>query len=361
MSFPEFEPGKKKVLFFSRGRGRGHAFPDMEIVKELQKQSDDVQVRFASYGTGARTIQQFGFPLIDLGLPEEGSLTQMSVLAGKLIGWLQPDLVISHEEFAVMPAAKIFDKKTVFVVDWFVEPDRLIMQMLSYADEILFLDDPGTYEEPSFLNGKIHYVGPLVRQFAYSRQDRARARQELELPRDAFVIGVFPGSWTEERVPVLETVLAAFHSLPDNPKRLLWVAGEDEALIRRRCEIEPTVKVFGFDPSIDRLYAAVDVAITKTNRKTVIELEAFGVPTVSLTNDLNPIDGRRARSAHVVEPVTVPPATLAAHLHLARGKPKRALKSPADTTQVANRVLGILNTSDIQQEPTGPLRAALQL
>ena len=155
MPFPEFDPGKKKILFFSRGRGRGHAFPDMEIVRELQKQSDDVQVRFVSYGTGARTIQQFGFPLIDLGLPEEGSLTQVSVLAAKLIGWLQPDLVISHEEFAVMPAAKIFDKKTVFVVDWFVEPDRLIMQMLYYADEILFLDEPGTYEEPSFLKGKV--------------------------------------------------------------------------------------------------------------------------------------------------------------------------------------------------------------
>jgi UDP-N-acetylglucosamine:LPS N-acetylglucosamine transferase len=348
MPFPEFDPGKKKILFFSRGRGRGHAFPDMEIVRELQKLSDDVQVRFVSYGTGARTIQQFGFPLIDLGLPEEGSLTQVSVLAAKLIGWLQPDLVISHEEFAVMPAAKIFDKKTVFVVDWFVEPDRLIMQMLYYADEILFLDEPGTYEEPSFLKGKVKYIGPIVREFAYSRKDRARARQELELPLDAFVMGVFPGSWTEERVPILATVLAAFDSLPDDPKRLLWVAGEDEALIRRRCESDSAVRVSGLEPSIDRLYAAVDVAITKTNRKTVIELEAFGVPTVSLTNDLNPIDGRRARSAHVVEPVTVHPATLAAHLDHARSHPKRALKCPADTTQLANFVLGILNASDIQ-------------
>jgi UDP-N-acetylglucosamine:LPS N-acetylglucosamine transferase len=285
----------------------------------------------------------------------------MSVLAGKLIGWLQPDLVISHEEFAVMPAGKIFDKKTVFVVDWFVEPDRLIMQMLYYADEILFLDEPGTYEEPSFLKGKVRYVGPIVRQFVYSRRDRVRARQELALPLDAFVIGVFPGSWTEERVPVLETVLAAFNSLPEDPKRLLWVAGEDEALIRRRCESDTAVRVFGFDPSIDRLYAAVDVAITKANRKTVIELEAFEVPTVSLTNDLNPIDGRRARSAHVVEPVAIHPATLAAHLDHARGKSNRAWKRSADTTQVANFVLKILSASDIHQELTGPLRDAQQL
>lgn len=82
MAFPEFDEGKRKILFFSRGRGRGHAIPDMEIAKELTKDRQDVQVHFVSYGTGARTIEQYGFPLIDVELPDQGSHTAMTVIAG---------------------------------------------------------------------------------------------------------------------------------------------------------------------------------------------------------------------------------------------------------------------------------------
>ena len=42
-----------KILFFSRGRGRGHAIPDMQIAKELERQDSEIEIRFVSYGTGA--------------------------------------------------------------------------------------------------------------------------------------------------------------------------------------------------------------------------------------------------------------------------------------------------------------------
>ena len=105
MSFPEFESGKKRLLFFVRGRGRGHAVPDLAIVDELLARRDDLDVRLVSYATGADAIKQHGRSLIDLPLPESGSIPEMSVIAGKLIGWLKPDLVASHEEFAAIPAA----------------------------------------------------------------------------------------------------------------------------------------------------------------------------------------------------------------------------------------------------------------
>jgi hypothetical protein len=41
------------VLFFARGRGRGHAVPDTAIVDELLQLSPDLNVCFASYATGA--------------------------------------------------------------------------------------------------------------------------------------------------------------------------------------------------------------------------------------------------------------------------------------------------------------------
>lgn len=84
MAFPEFEPNKRKVLFFCRGRGSGHAIPDIEITNELLRLRGDVEVRFVSYATGAKTLAEFGFPVIDLGLPELNSLLDVIVLATKV-------------------------------------------------------------------------------------------------------------------------------------------------------------------------------------------------------------------------------------------------------------------------------------
>ena len=62
MSDPSrFSPGKRGILWFSRGRGRGHAIPDIEIIGALRQQRPDCEVRIVSYGTGARTFESFGY------------------------------------------------------------------------------------------------------------------------------------------------------------------------------------------------------------------------------------------------------------------------------------------------------------
>jgi len=298
MAFPHFDDGKKGILFFSRGRGRGHAIPDIEIVKELLEQREDVQVHFVSYGTGARTIEEFGLPLIDLGLPEMNPMTETTVLAGKLIGWLNPDLVVAHEEFGAMPAAKIFDKPTMFLTDWFVEPEKSSMQGLKFADEILFLDEPGIYEEPPWVKDKVKYLGPFVREFQYSLKDRDRARQELRIPLDATVVSVLPGGWaTEARAPIADLVLEAYDRLPESPKRLIWVAGDDLELLEKKTQGRDDVILRDYDWEIDRIMVATDVAVTKATRKTSLELESLGIASVALCPGLNPIDDARALRA----------------------------------------------------------------
>ena len=133
MAFPEFETDRKGVLFFSRGKGRGHAIPDIQIVSALHSLRDDVDLKFVSYATGARTLEEFRQPLIDVGFPETGAFAEMNVAAGKLIGWLKPDLVVSHEEFTVLTAAKIFGRKTVFITDWFDDHDLFMTHTLKFA------------------------------------------------------------------------------------------------------------------------------------------------------------------------------------------------------------------------------------
>src|SRR5947207_13572778 len=85
---------KTKVLFFSRGRGRGHAIVDIEVGRELGELRGDVEIRFVSYGTGARTIAERGIAAIDLGLPDANGIAVTTVLARRLVGRLQPALQV---------------------------------------------------------------------------------------------------------------------------------------------------------------------------------------------------------------------------------------------------------------------------
>ncbi|MGH9397772.1 MAG: hypothetical protein ACRD18_13090 [Terriglobia bacterium] len=192
----------------------------MAIADELAKLRGDIDLKFVSYGTGAMTFTGHRKPVIDLEMPDTNPLWTTVVRAGQVIGQMQPDLIISHEEFAVLPVAKIFNLPAVFITEWFANPEDLRMQTLSYADEVIFIGDPGTSEEPPCVEGKVHYTGPVLRSFAYGRSDRDRARRELALPQDATLILVVPGSWTEEKAPICDILMPVFNDLKA-PQKLL--------------------------------------------------------------------------------------------------------------------------------------------
>ncbi len=301
MPFPEFDGDKRKVLFFSRGRGRGHAIPDIEIARELLALRAEIDLRFVSYGLGAETLSAAGFPLIDVGLPDISPIAEMTVIAGRLIGWLRPDLIVAHEEFPVAPAAKVFNKPILFITDFFTDPAMYSMGALKFADEILFTGRPGVFPEPAWVTGKVRYVGPVLRKFAYARQERRRARTELGIPVDAFVLSVFPGNWDESQAPALELIQAAFDRLSHDPKALVWVGGKDPECVESKLAGRPDTRVFRFYPQVDRIMCASDVAITKTNRITATELDSLGIPSIALSYDLNPQDDQAVAGLETVE------------------------------------------------------------
>lgn len=275
------------ALLFSRGRGRGHAIPDLAIVEELRQLRDDVRVRFVSYATGAATLKEFGRNVVDLELPAANPQIETQIRATRVIGNLCPNLVIAHEEFTAMPAAKVFGLPTLFLTDFFVRSESFAMQALAYADEIIFTGEPGNFEEPEQVRGRVSYVGPVLRQFRFSRADRRQAREELGLRQDALVISVLPGSWTEQQAPIFELVTTAVDSLQHERKSIIWIAGADYQLLCQCAPNHPYLSVARMDCEIDRLMAASDVAITKANRMTCLELAALGIPSISLSHELN--------------------------------------------------------------------------
>ena len=286
--------GDLDLLFFSRGRGRGHAIPALRIVEELRARKD-ASVRFVSYATGAATFIESGHRVIDLRLPERAAAANVFPLAVDCIRRFQPRAVVAHEEFGVPAAARLCGLPVLFLTDWFVEPDSFYMEALEDADEVLFLDERGVFEEPSFLSGKVIYTGPVMRPFQYRLADRARARAELGLASDSLVISVIvpPGRRIEKVAPIFDVLMRAFCSLANRSKTLVWLAGEDHRLLAERTAGMDGVMVKPDDTPFDRLMVASDLAITKGNRNIVLELAALGVPSISISHGLNPIDDMR--------------------------------------------------------------------
>src|SRR5262249_61499118 len=108
-------------------------------------------------------------------------------------------------------------------------------------------------------------LGPVVSTSRYGMDGTARARSELGIARDAFVIGVFPGSWTEHRREFSTMVIGAFERLNAPLRTLLWVAGPDHEEISARLAGHVNAHVFHRYWDVDRLMSASDVGITRAN------------------------------------------------------------------------------------------------
>ena len=281
----------RNILFFSRGRGRGHAVPDAVIAESVQRCDPSLKIDFVSYGTGASTLRELGYRVIDLQLPDNNAFLATNIKATRVIARRRPYLVISHEEFSALPAAKVFGTSTMFITDFFTDPRDLLMNCLRYADETIFVDEAGVFAEPPFLRGPVHYVGPVLRSFEYGVADRTRARRELQIPVHGFVLAVLPGSWTEVEAPIARIVIDAFHRLERPDKVLIWVTGRDGDAIRSALAntgFHTVIKEY--DSRIDRLIVSSDAVITKENRVTCKETNALGIPCIALTHSLNPFD-----------------------------------------------------------------------
>lgn len=287
------------VLFFSRGRGRGHAMTDLAIIESFPELTKQIELRFVSYGTGAKTFRERDYSVIDMGLDDMASFFEVLLHATRVINDHKPAIVMAHEEFAVPIASRAFSCPSIFITDWFYPLGHLLNEPLAYADSIIFVNPPGIFAEPETVKGKVQYFGFVVRSMSYTKADKERARRELDISRDAVLISVVPGTWaTEARAPLLEMLVPAFEALPYATKRLVWVAGDDTQAVCDRARSAANISVLRTCWPTDRLLVASDLVVTKTNRGSIMEAASLGVRTLSVTYGLNPIDELFARHIH---------------------------------------------------------------
>jgi len=279
------------TLFFSRGRGRGHAIPDLEIVRELAQITDAITVQFVSYATGAATFRAEGQPVIDLGLPEENSFVETIRLASRTIERFRPQVVISHEEFGAVVAAKLAGIPSIFVCTWLPPVDSIAAEAVALADSVLIIERPGLFPVLPGLADRLTHVGPILRKMKYSLEDRAQVRGELGIEPDALTILVVPGgAWPEAVAPIWDTVLGAFLAAQRPAKRLIWLAGQDFKLLQERSAGVLGIDVIEYCTPVERLIVAADVVITKGTHGISLDAASVGVPSISLSTGQNPID-----------------------------------------------------------------------
>jgi hypothetical protein len=283
-------------MFISRGRGRGHASPDIEIARELNVLLPDADLKFVSYSTGADTLRNAGYQPIDLDLPEQNPFFETLVRITQVANDFEPDFLIAHEEFSAPVCAKILGVPCLFITDWFPPLGSSWLEALSQAEKIIFMDEAGLAEEPTVLKRKIDYLGPMTGRLRYSKADRRQVRQDLGLPLELPVILVAPGGSldsSEERSPIFQLVMSAVRALPFE-SMVLWILSKDEQSRLRGTTKVPNGVVF-MEPhrGFDRTMVAADIAITKGTRKTNFELNALDIPSISLTYGHNPVDDWR--------------------------------------------------------------------
>lgn len=276
--------------------------PDALIVNALTRLHPNICVTFVSYATGAETLRACGKPVIDLRLPEDPPLTSVILAATAVLGAPSrsvPPVIVSHEEFAVLPLARRMRcKSALFLTDWFPPSASIEARCLNYANEIVFLDAFSHDAISPQLSCRVQYVGPVHGVPLPSQRKATRSAMGVT-PTTAVVL-VSPGgnrSHSEDVTPLRDVMLDAWEMLPMAERLLLWVADEqEEERLLRTPRARSIITIIRPQADFMSLLEVCDLLITKANRITTLEADGAGIPSLSISFGVNPVDDRRLAS-----------------------------------------------------------------
>ena len=337
------------ILLFSRGRGFGHAVPDVAIAAVLPKYYPRAAIKFASYASGAVALGKLGIPYFDLQVPEVNGYLETLFSASEIIKLARPDVIVSHEEFGALAAAHLHGVPAIFLSDWLPPKNSLGDESLRYCTSIVMMEEPGIFEIPRSCSGKrISYLGPMVRSWKGPQDARASVRREMNIEDDEYVVVVSPGGWASEvETPIFQVVNDAFKKIPAANKKLLWVSDKDYDYIKQYGPAQSHIRAIRFADPLTHLLAASDLLITKGTRITTLEAASLGVRSISLSFGNNPIDDillSRIRSNIALNARAISEDTMFQYMQQARESAPLPPQTFADENIVAKKLADELQT-----------------
>jgi hypothetical protein len=284
-------PRSHKILFFSRGRGHGHAVIDGAIAKALHSLERNLDISFVSYSTGAVTHRTMGRDALDLGLPEANPFVATLLKVNKVLSEVRPTIIIAHEEFAALIGAALNEIKCIYIAAWLPPVGSLSAETLTYADSIIVLGENGLFPVLPGLRTSPVYVGTFQRKVSVTFRDRKSIRLEEGIPPNAICIVVATGGdSSEQENPISDVVLDAFRLLKAQDKRLFWISAKDFNLMSKKLEMVKGARAYHYTDPIERMFAMSNVIITKGTRGVTMDAAAVGVPSISLSSGKNSVD-----------------------------------------------------------------------
>jgi hypothetical protein len=292
-----------KIVVLSRGHGYGHAARDLPVLEAMRARRPNLEITVASSGTGLEYYRSRSVPCADLGIPDDDDQGREAARSVALFLFKlqeesgRPDLVVADEVFSAPKACKILHLDNLLLTHWFFSEvgnpgDDLV---LNDANGIVFLDFAAIHQVPAHIQAPVHFTGPLAKQFSTSRD---QARQQLGLAPDRLAVVATFGAFRPDKLPdiqtMLHTVLVAWRANARSTDRLFVLAEPGERLGITEVLPEESVEWVGVTKTPELYYAAADLVLTYATLTTLSELARNGVPTVSITGSINPIDNRHA-------------------------------------------------------------------
>ena len=276
------------IDFFSSPIGLGHVTRDIAIVNNFQ----NITTNFVSGSGAAKILENLDFNVHDRYTPpsfiiKNGSLQNPAKwlwnyyqyykdcknIAKEIIQKDEPNLVISDEDFASISIAQEKNIPTVLITDvletrftngivsLFEKKMNKSMQKMIEKCDIVIIPENGNNQD------NIKYVGPIVRQTNFSRDE---LRQKFSFKDKTIVIsigGTNAGEFLIEKA--IEAILKINQGF-----EIVLVSGP---AVNKKFE---NVRNLGFVDNLHEIIFAADLIISLAGKSTIDEAKVYGTPAI---------------------------------------------------------------------------------
>jgi UDP-N-acetylglucosamine--N-acetylmuramyl-(pentapeptide) pyrophosphoryl-undecaprenol N-acetylglucosamine transferase len=277
------------------GGTSGHVLPALAIAEALVAaghETNSVHYVGTQRGVESRLAPESGYPhtLLDVvGLQRSLSRRNLEFLpklwratgdAKTLLRTLRPQVVVNVGGYGSFPATWAARQLGIpYVVVSYDRRPGLVSKVMAKKAAAVAVAFPGSTLPHAELTG-----APVRQEMIVLDREasRSKAREELQLPADRFVVAVMCGS--QGAAAVNAVVTAAVERLQgDRELAVYHVVGDrflDQAAPGRDGSDGILYRVIGYEDRMPLLYAAADLLVTRGGAGTMAELATVGAPAI---------------------------------------------------------------------------------
>jgi uncharacterized protein (TIGR00661 family) len=313
-----------KAYFTPYGVGLGHASRMMMLAERLK--DSDVNIRFSSFGEGARYISMQGYECmtvapvefawsIEGGFSIKYSISNIPIWFTNFLWQLgdeisnmikyDPDIVVSDTRLSSLVASKILNIPSVVILNqvkillsprlrdfkisriWEKMNGEFLGVMWTVADRILVPDLPPPYTiaehniwEVSSVMKKLEYVGFTAPKLYITEEQLRKAAEHLGIDRSKPIVFIHVSGPLKTRIPIIRTFIEACKSLRPEVQYVISEGRPDGDIKPKK--ITRLGWYYEWCPIRDEIFAMSDVLVLRGGHTAISQAIQFGKPLITI-------------------------------------------------------------------------------